>query len=61
MCNKGENISKGQASNGMNASTTVQVADVNKVLASTAKVCDAGNTQAFAKNGGWVIGGDESK
>ena len=35
---------------------TTQVADVCKVLASTAKVCNAGNVQVSTKTGGWIIG-----
>ena len=34
---------------------TMQVADVGKVLTSTARVCDAGNIQIFTKNGGWIV------
>ena len=34
---------------------TMQVADVSKVLASTGKVCDAGNIQVFTKEGGFII------
>ena len=42
----------GKAENGRKVSMTKQVADAHKVLASTAKVCDAGNIQMFTKDGG---------
>ena len=45
----------------MNVCMTMQVADVQKALAPTAKVCDAGNMQVFTKSGGWIIGNNESK
>ena len=56
----GEKKTKGKAENGMNVSMTMQVADVHKALASTAKVCDAGNMQVFTKDGGWIISKNES-
>ena len=34
---------------------TMQVADVNKVLASVKRICDAGNKVIFEKNGGNII------
>ena len=34
---------------------TMQVADVNKVLASVKRICDAGNRVVFDKNGGKII------
>ena len=39
---------------------TMQVADVQKVLAPTAKACDAGNIQVFTQEDGWTISKNES-
>ena len=44
----------------MNVAMTTQVADAQKALTSTAKVCDAGNVQVFTKSGGWIIVSNES-
>ena len=33
---------------------TMQVADVNKVLASVKRICEAGNTVSFDSNGGVI-------
>ena len=54
--NQGEHNMKGKVEHGMNVPVTTQVSDVCKVLASTAKVRDAGNMQVFTKTGGWIIG-----
>ena len=59
MYNMGEDKITGNADNGMKVSMTMQVADVQKVLAPTAKVCDAGNIQVFTKDGGWIISKNE--
>ena len=49
--NMGEKKITGNAENVMKVSMTMQAADVQQVLASTAKVCDAGNMQTSVHKG----------
>ena len=53
--NKGQKKIECVTSEGQGRSMTLQVADVNKILACIAMGCDGGNDVLFRKNGGIVI------
>ena len=53
--NKGQKKIEFMTSEGQGRSMTFQIADVNKILACVAMVCDGGNDFLFRKNGGIVI------
>ena len=53
--NKGEKVVCGLIDDWRSLGIEMQVADVKKILGSVSKMCDAGNTVIFIKNGGKVI------
>ena len=53
--NKGQKKVNFMTSEGQRQSMVFQMADVNKILACVAMVCDADNAVLFKKNGGLVI------
>ena len=53
--NHGQKTVKGFTDTWSTVNMTMQVADVNKVLASVKRICDAGNRVVFDKNGGKII------
>ena len=53
--NKGEKDIPMITEEGQNASMTFQITDVNKVLASVRRICEAGNTVVFDEEGSYIL------
>ena len=59
--NHGQKTVKGFTDTWGQVDMTMQVADVNKVLASVKRICDAGNQVIFDRHGGKIINNTTGK